>query len=286
MKLTNNYNLPEYLVNSISNYTPNPDLYRIGATDLISPPLIRTLKRKHHDEIESDISEYLNMIAGNAVDEYFKRHSRYGLCNLKFETKFGDWTVVSKPDYYNPLDLLLADFKRTSIWNYVHKSSIDEWTAQLNIYNYALFNNKSTGGEAVEKLEVHALWKDWRRGEKLQYGSEYPDREFSIIPIKLWSMKETEQYIDIQIKDHELNSMRECTPEECWMKQTTFAVVKTGQKRAKRVLDTEADAKAWMSKNGGDRIDIRVGSCVRCESYCVCNRFCPYFNKKENETNK
>lgn len=274
MKITNVHNLPEYLVNSITNYPPNPDPFRIGVTDLISPPLIRTLKRKHYDELESDVSEYLNMIAGNAIDEYFKKHSRTGLCNLKFETKFGDWVIVSKPDYYDLMNLLLADLKRTSIWNYVYKSSINEWTAQLNIYNFAAHVN---GYKKAEKLEVHALWKDWRRGEKLQYGADYPDREFSIVPIKLWSMKETEQYIDAQIHDHELNPMRECSPDEKWQKENKYAVMKQGQKRAKRVLDTEADAKAWMDKNGGDTIVERVGSCVRCTSYCVVNKFCEYY---------
>lgn len=40
----------------------------------------------------------------------------------------------------------------------------------------------------------------------------------------------------------------------------TYAVMKNGQKRAKRVLPSEEDAKAYMEKNGGDYIEFRPGS--------------------------
>lgn len=38
-----------------------------------------------------------------------------------------------------------------------------------------------------------------------------------------------------------------------------YAVMKNGQKRAKRVLDSEEDAKAYMQQHGGDYIEFRQG---------------------------
>lgn len=39
-----------------------------------------------------------------------------------------------------------------------------------------------------------------------------------------------------------------------------YAVIKNGQKRAKRVLDSEEEAKAYMEQHGGDYIEFRPGS--------------------------
>lgn len=275
----NSKNLPEYIVNAVNkNYKPKPN--RISVTSLVDPPLIRTLLIKHWDELEDDAKDKLWMLHGTALDDYLKKHSRWGLTNIKIELPFDDVIVVAKPDYYNVLDGTLADIKDTSVWNL--KEVKKAYECQLNVYDWMM--NKVAPHLRISSLQIHGFARDWRKNEKIRY-HHYPNIPFEILLVNRWDTQEQLDYIDAQLKDHKLNPDRECTPEEKWQKSNTYAVMKKGRKSALRVLDSEQEAKDWMAaKKQGDNIVKRPGSCIRCgdkknEGYCPVSSVCKYRSK-------
>jgi hypothetical protein len=287
--MKNKYKLPEYLENSLCGAW-QPNLQRFGATTLVEPPLIRTLKAKYWDKLEEEISEKLWMIHGNAIDALVKRHSRFGLTNLKFEhvwcqDKEGrDIIVVIKPDYYNVLTKILADVKDTSVWTIINGK--EEYEQQVNIYDFIMF--KECPQLVIHDLELHLFAKDWKKNEKLRNGgADYPEIPFKVVPQRRWSREEQFNFIDARIRDHLDNPMRECTPKEKWQAPDIYAVHVKGNKTARGGTaqpKTREEAQAWIDsksvKTGKQyEIKFRPGGCKRCEEYCPVSKYCPFFNK-------
>lgn len=287
--MKNEYELPEYICNCVRPPF-KPNLYRFGITDLINPPLLRTLRAEHWNELEEDISEKLWMIHGNALDYMIKKNSQWGLCNIKLEKiwtkdKDGrDITVVARPDYYNMLTKVLADLKDTSVWTIMNGKP--EWEAQLNSYDYLMC--LLVPQLQIDLLEIHAFGKDWKKNEKLRTGYNYPEIPFKVVEIPRWSREKQKAFIDDRLQDHLQNPTRPCTPEEKWEKADVYAVKKKGNRTAKggKLCKSQLEANQWITNHPEKKWDIefRVGSCPRCEAYCAVSSFCPYWNK-ENDTN-
>ena len=67
MKITNNFNVPETLL-----ALAKKDFYTKGSadfsvTEIISPPRIQRLRRRHWDEMEQDVADMLWMLLGTAL---------------------------------------------------------------------------------------------------------------------------------------------------------------------------------------------------------------------------
>lgn len=273
--------VPEYLVHAIQRDTrqPNPD--RIGVTELINPPLHRTLYHKHWQDIKYDPLDSIWMILGTALDTIVKKYSQTSLTKLKLELGTTDGiTIVAMPDLIDVTNGVMADLKVTSVWSV--KDTKKEWEYQLNLYDYMLYRLQNDLWKQINKLEIHTILRDWRKNEKLRY-HDYPDNQFVIVPVKRWSTDEQEKFLDAQLKERLLLPNRECTPEEKWQKNDQYACYKGKNKTASRVLDTEVEAQKWINnqkKPEEYKIVKRPGECVRCENYCSVNKFCPYYRKE------
>ena len=282
MENINTANLPEYICNMSHPYKPDPT--HISTTDLVAPPLIRTLRIDHWDELISDVKDKFKMFHGIAWDEFCKKHCRWALTKIRIEIPLEGFLLVCKPDYYHVLDYVLADFKEKSIWNIKNFDSKNifnaENIAQVNVYDWAMAWKTDL---RIDKLQLHIYGRDWRFVEKLRYGREYPDIEFDVIDIDRWSNKEQGDYIDAQIKQYIKDPYRECTDKEKGKKPDTWAVKKKGNKTAQggKVCNSETEAKQWIQAHPGKtwEIEFRKGECSRCEKYCQVAPYCKYFKK-------
>lgn len=267
---------PEYLVKAVSGdrYEPRPE--RMSVTRLIGPPMQRTLEMLHYDDIVEQVEDKLWALDGIGFDHIMKKHSQWGLTNIKLEVPFPTHklTVVAKLDYYDVLNHILADLKRTSVWSI--KDALahgkPDWNNQLNVYDRLLY--QIAPQLEVHGLQIHAYARDWRPVEKLRY-NDYPDK-MEVIEIPRWTREQQMDYIDTQLQEHIQHPERECTPEEKWQKKDTYAVMKKNRKSAMRVLDSEKEANDWKAAKGGDEVVKRPGGCIRCESYCNVSEFCKY----------
>jgi len=123
-----------------------------------------------------------------------------------------------------------------------------------------------------------------------------------VIDIPLWPFAEREAYVRSRISLHgdalfEMETdgeMPNCTSEEMWEKQTTYALKKDGNVRAKSVHDTSEAADTALAaatekakKSEKFLIEVREGGRTRCESFCQVAPYCQqhqtYLSTKANK---
>jgi hypothetical protein len=253
---------------------PQPNIFRV--TELIDSPLIKRLLIEHWDRTTVDVDQLIEALDGTAWHEFLMQHApKDTYAEIPFQFEVNGVTIKGTPDFYQPNEKILADYKKIKSYKYVKKDFL-KFEQQLNLYAYFL----EAKGMPVERIQVFAHIKDWSRYSAFQ-SKDYPQSRNVNINIPRWNKDDTEEYIRERIRVH-LGSTTECTPEERWQKEPTFAVRKHGAKRAMKVEETLWEAQAWAAGKNLDpnsyTIETRPGECVRCaENWCLVANHCPYW---------
>ena len=289
MKITNKFNVPETLVALATRdyYTKGKSDYSV--TEIISPPRIQRLRRKHFEEIEQDVSDMLWMLLGTALHVVAERSEVSGHTNEERLSAGINGIILS-----GAIDLqkdeadgvTITDYKFTSAWALMNDKP--EWEQQQNIYKYLVERVKK---KPVKGLKICALIRDWSRRDA-QNKPDYPQAPIQVIDIPMWTFDRTEAFIKERVEMHRDSKVSAdwgdelplCSEEERWVKQTTYAVKKDGRKTAIRVFDTQDEADALlkdMPEKDKGFIEIRKGEAVRCTgNFCGVSQWC---NQYQNE---
>jgi hypothetical protein len=271
MNITNKRALPEPLIKAIEH-----DLQpRTGfsVTDLINPPRMTQLERRHWDSLTEDAAERVWVLLGSSIHAILEKAEIPGASQEVAGEVNIDGTIV----HFHPdlcMDGTIDDYKVTSVWSIVFEpNGRSDWHSQLNLYRYLKY--KLTGDLAKE-LRVCAILRDWVKTKIGEYG--YPAMPVAMIDIPIWPVDKAEAYLKERIRLHlkaeQLpdDKLPLCSPEETWDKPTTYAVMKRGRQSALRVFATLAEAKKMMSS--GLYLETRPGEKVRCRRYCSVNKYC------------
>ena len=292
MKITNKFNVPETLVALATRdyYTKGKSDYSV--TEIISPPRIQRLRRKHFEEIEQDVSDMLWMLLGTALHVVAERSEVSGHTNEERLSAGIDGIILS-----GAIDLqkdeadgiTITDYKFTSAWALMNDKP--EWEQQQNIYKYLVERVKK---KPVKGLKICALIRDWSRRDA-QNKPDYPQAPIQIVDIPMWTFDRTEAFIKERVELHRDSKVSAdwgeelplCTEEERWVRQTTYAVKKDGRKTAIRVFDTQDEADALlkeMPEKEKSFIEIRKGEAVRCTgNFCGVSQWCSQFQKEKEQ---
>ena len=286
MKVTNKYNLPAPMVAAIKNeqYVKRGD---ISVTKMIDSPQISKLFKEHYNEIEEDVIDKVWALFGTSVHSVIERADEGNedyLSEVPLEMECNDWTLTGTADLYDKKSKTLYDFKVTSAWKAMAKEPDSHWSweAQLNTYAYML----RLKGYEVEKLRIIAILKDWnkREADRNFETGKYPQKQVAEIALTMYSQEGMEKYINKRIKLHQgvLNGEIEphCSDRDRWSSKDTFAVMKTGGKRAKKVFDNEKEANDYL-KIDGDFVETRKGEPRRCKDYCSVSQWCEQYNSSK-----
>ncbi len=285
MKITNRYNLPKQVYDLLAKdyYNPGKDNYSV--TELISPPQIVQLKRRHWDKLEEDVTDRFWSFFGHMAHMVMEKNTDSGTEKRLYAEVMGK-TLSGQMDHHD--NGVITDYKVTSIWTVTYGDRIPEWTDQLNCYAYLARVN----GLIVTTLQIIVLLRDWSERSGMP--------PIQVIPIPLWSTGYAEVYVQQRMKYHLENETRAdselmpCMMEDTWEKPTTWAVMQRGKKRALRVLDGDEEAVNWCIGQGlakyvgnypdnsdndlvfkkGYYIQERPGERTRCMSYCPVSGFC------------
>lgn len=286
MKITNNFGIPETVMNVI--HTPRYDKgeSQISATEILNSPRIVQLKRKHWDNLEQDASEMVWSMFGSAVHEILQHgKSDHHIVEERIHTEFNGWKISGAIDLQEVYEdgIIISDYKVTGAWAVMNEKG--DWHKQLNVYAWLVERVK---GIRVKGLQIVAIVRDWSRRDA-QTKDGYPKAPIVTIDIPLWDFEKREQYIADRLKlhndaffaAHTDEGMPECTPEEMWEKPEYFAVKKEGAVRAKSVHEQRADAEAALAlaqqkakKSEEFFIEHRPGARTRCEGFCQVAAFC------------
>jgi len=292
MKITNKFNVPETLVALASRdyYTKGQSDYSV--TEIISPPRIQRLRRKHFEEIKQDVSDMLWMLLGTALHVVAERSEVLGHTNEERLSAGVNGIILS-----GAIDLqkdeadgiTITDYKFTSAWALMNDKP--EWEQQQNIYKYLVERVKK---KPVKGLKICALIRDWSRRDA-QNKPDYPQAPIQMVDIPMWTFDRTEAFIKERVELHRDSKVSAdwgeelplCTEEERWVRQTTYAVKKDGRKTAIRVLDTQDEAEALlkeMPEKDKGFIEIRKGEAVRCTgNFCGVSQWCNQYQSTLKE---
>lgn len=276
MELTNNYHLPEPVINAILNDLYDPGESDITVTQLIDAPRIRLLTRKHYDELKEDAIDRLWILLGQAVHQILERANETGVVEERLYIDLRGWKVGGQFDRLALVDNTLQDYKITSAWTAITGPK-SEWEKQLN----CLAVLAREAGYEVDKLEIFALYRDWSKMKMMQ-SDNYPRHMAESIPIPMWEHRDGLAYMKERIEIHKAAELDlpDCTHAERWFRPGKFAVMKEGRKTAVKLHDSEWEAQIHIEnltksmKTNPFYIEERPGTYVRCQDYCRVADFC------------
>lgn len=277
MKFTNKYNLDKWLCEFLAEDDYDYHSGTLSATTLISPARAWALKQLHPDDLIADYSDFIKTKNGNSIHagiEQSKIAERLGgFQERRFYAELNGFRISGKMDMI--LDGEIHDFKSTGTWKYI-KKDFGDYFKQLSIYRWLLAKN---GIDVSDYGNIHMFLNDWKRVDSLR-NSDYPPIPYAKLKIRLMSVTEAEEFISSRVMEFAfaLNSLPECTPEELWQTDTTWAVCrKVGQTRAVRVFNAEEDANRFAEEIAGVVVK-RPGVVKRC-GYCSARFVCDQYNR-------
>ena len=282
MKYTNALNLPEPLVKAIIN-----DLYSKGesdysVTELLTPPRVVALIRKHQNEIEVDVADEIYRLCGQLIHSLLERA---GVPERRWSITVLGKTVSGKMDRFK--DGVLDDWKFTTAWKFKDGTAPIEVEQQLNCYAEILRQN----GHTVTELRAIGILRDFSKLEVFRNES-YPRKQTVIVPVKLWTPAEAKLFLNNRVVLHEKakQELPLCSKEERWAKDDEWAVTKKGNKRATKLLSTPELAEEFKSEQKKPleyEIKKREGESTRCKAYCKAAAFCEQWKKiKDDKSSK
>ena len=284
MKITNKYNLPDTFLSFARDGKYDKGAADISVTTLIDSPRINILKGQHTEEIESDVSDMIWPLLGTAVHHMLESGEAKG--NITMEERLfvsiDGWTLSGAIDHQEEIDgkIHISDYKVTSVWSVIYGK--EEWVKQLNCYAQMVRLAKA---KEVGSVRIIAILRDWNRRDAMTK-PDYPRSPVATVDIPLWSEAEAMDYLRDRINLHQDAQMTwdtkealiNCSDEERWMKPTTYALIKKGNKRATKVFEHFDDAAAELLLVGtGYEVVTRKGEYTRCEQYCSVSEFCTQF---------
>eukprot|EP00918_Siedleckia_nematoides_P026181 GHVU01056465.1.p1 GENE.GHVU01056465.1~~GHVU01056465.1.p1 ORF type:complete len:306 (-),score=41.16 GHVU01056465.1:530-1447(-) len=301
MKITNTYNLPEFLMRVSKKKRYSRGNADESATGLIRPPRIARLSALHYKDMEKDISDEIWSMLGTSFHELaaFGADKNY----LPEERLFMDregWTISGAIDLQKVgktpdgrIQVIIKDYKMTTIYGWQKEKP--EWAQQQNIY--AELVRKCKGWEVVG-IDIIGLLRDWRKSE-VERTEGYPPAPIQELPLDVWTSEECLEYIDERIRTHQDSMARvdfgeelpHCSDEERWSQPSKWAVMKNENKRATKVFETaeaaETGLKFYEEKaKKGDTffIEHRPGTFSRCVGdWCGVAQWCDQLQSEKKE---
>ena len=287
--LTNNLGLPDAFVKSVSNDDYDKGLSDITVTQLISPPRAVALYRQYEDQVTEDVEDRLYLLLGKAVHQILETADKSALSERLY-MKIDNWTLGGLTDHIEVDELSdawkIKDYKCTSIHTINPdfnngKSYKKEWEQQLNIYAQLFRSN----GFDVSSLSIIAFFRDYSKLQRERLG--YLKAPVQEIAIPLWSEDKALSFIREKISlhknfvDKEQKDLPLCTEEERWARATTYAIMKDGVQKARKVLKSKSAAEDYLDKYHTNQknmyIETRPGKSIKCDDYCSVNTFCTQY---------
>lgn len=276
MIITNHSGLPQALVRAVENDDYTRGKADISVTGLLKPPRMVALERRHASELTEDVSDRIWALFGKCAHKILEESGTGFKEHRLFTTCLG-WVVSGQLDMMN--DGRIEDWKITSSWS-VKEGYKPEWEHQLNLY--ALLARSH--GLAVNGLRIITILRDWSKLEARR-NEDYPRSNCQVFDIPLWPEDKAQAYLEERVRLHQAaqTELPACSKEDRWAKDTTWAVMKHGAKRASKVFTEPLGAQRMASEKGPEyMVDMRPGENTRCQSYCAAAPYCEQWKELQN----
>ena len=163
MKITNNFNLPQSIINVIQRPQYSRGKSQISVTEILNSPRIVQLRQKHMDEITEDAADMVWSLFGSAVHNILEHgKGENHIVEERLHLDFNGWHISGAIDLQelNPNGVGIRDYKVTSAW--AVQQDKKEWVEQLNLYAWLVEKVKFM---KVTDLQIIGIVRDWSRRE-------------------------------------------------------------------------------------------------------------------------
>ena len=281
LKVTNTHNVPAPLMTLASRQYYSKGASQYSVTELLSPPRVRRLREQYDEQLTQDVADMLWPLLGSALHVVMERGATPGwISEERLFTEVDGVTISGQIDLQEetPDGLILHDYKFTSVWAVMNDKV--EWEEQLNLYGWLVQTVKK---QKVAGLKICALLRDWSRHETAKPG--YPQAQIHVLEIPLWDYDTATKFVAERLDHHRESKVAhswgdelpECSPQERWQSETTYAVKREGRKTAIRVFKTLEEATQLAEKEKG-YVETRPGEPKRCTgNFCSVAQFCDQF---------
>lgn len=283
--LTNLQGLPESLRNAIIRDPYTSGGADISVTRLIQPPQLVTLAKQFAADITEDVTDRIWSLFGQAVHHILDRaDDARAIHEQRLFTEQRGWKISGAFDRY--LEGVIQDYKVCSVYS-VKDGGKKEWEEQQNLLACLARRNRI----AVNRLQIVAILRDWRRAEMERAGDDgdYPRHMVQVVDLPVWSQEQANEFLDHRVALHQAAQIHgfpvPCTDEDRWFSGEQWAVMKKGGKRAIKLHPSpgEAASHADNANNKAFRentkekffVEHRPGKYNRCQTYCTVADFCP-----------
>lgn len=273
-----------------SDYKVIDDHNMVSVTELVDPPIVSVLKRRHRKEAVRDVVDLSSIAVGRSIHNDMLMNAPKHMEALQEETlavPLGNgMTLRGTADLW--MDTgggTIIDAKGTSVYKILNVD-LDDYKWQIN--SYAWLYKKAMNVD-TQHGEIVAILDGWRMREA-ENDPNYPQSKTHRVPIEIMSEEATEVWLNtradlfksaLDTPDEELIP---CSKEERWEKPRHWRVVKRGNKRAKKNFyedrgETQEDAEQYAEIQGGDFEVFEVlGERTRCDRYCAYRPWCPLYS--------
>lgn len=280
MKVTNKHGVPAPLVTLATREYYSKGAAQYSVTELLSPPRVRRLREQYDSEIVTDVTDLMWQMLGSALHVVMERGQTDN--HITEERLFADVdgiTISGAIDLQEEKDggVIITDYKFTSAWAVMNDKP--EWEQQLNVYKWLVETVKR---RRVDALRICALIRDYSRHETKE---GYPAAPIQMVDIPMWDAVKAETFVRHRLELHRDAKVAqdlgmplpECSPEERWQSETTYAVKREGRKTAIRVFKTLEDANQLAEKEKG-YVETRPGEPRRCAgNFCSVAQWCQQY---------
>ncbi len=292
MKITNKFNLPSTIADALAasqaRYSKG-DAW-MSVTGLQKPPRIGLLSKKHWKDLTEDVSDSVWKLFGSAIHTVLEDGNTGSNALIKEERLSIDvlgQTISGAIDLQEITDfgIEITDYKMTRAISVMPDSfSLPSWTEQLNSYATLVEENK---GLPVTQLSICAILRDHSPAQA-ERQEDYPVTPIVMVDIELWSKEQRLSWLESRVQAHlgaelshsTIETLPLCTDEERWKRGDKWAVkTSANAARAKRVFDSEQDAKDLCAENPTWVIEHRPAQPIRCQSYCEVAKFCTQYQE-------
>jgi hypothetical protein len=284
MKVTNKFNVPQTLVTLATREYYSKGGSQYSMTELLSPPRVRRLREQYNSEISTDVTDLMWQMLGSALHVVMERGQTDGhITEERINAEIDGVTLSGQIDLQSEENggVVITDYKFCSAWAVMNEKP--EWEYQLNGYKWLVETVKK---QKVVGLRICALIRDYNRHENRE---GYPAAPIQMIDIPMWDTVKAETFIRERLELHRNakvshdfgEALPECSPEERWQSETTYAVKRDGRKTAIRVFKTIEEANELAQKEKG-YVETRQGEPKRCTgNYCGVADWCEQYQREK-----
>lgn len=202
MRITNVHQLPAAIVEAVRNDPyPRERPWDFSATELIAPPQLIALMRRHEADLEEDAADRIWALFGQSVHTILERAEPTALTETRLYGRCGTWNLSGQVDRLVALDpqpqrVRIEDYKTTSAWSVLDGPKA-EWVDQLHVLQWLAGQN----GYRVGELAIIALLRDWSRGKALD-GHPYPQAPVVNLRVPLADPRDLDAWIAARVQAH------------------------------------------------------------------------------------